>query len=311
MTGNVLFLDSVHPSVWQELESLGHTCIDGHELEPAELGAHLQYAVGIIVRHRIYLGEELLSKAPMLKWVGRSGVGLDAIDTDYCQAKGIHVLNGEGGNADAVGEHVIGLLLSLLNHLGRADKEVRQGIWRREANRGRELGSFCLGIIGYGNTGRSLAEKLGGFGIRVLAYDKYRTVDGPYAVESTLTEIQEQCDIISFHVPLNEETEHYLDRDFINCMRHPFYLINASRGPICKLAAIAEGIRTGKIIGAGLDVLPKEPKDGGTIDLNDQELAYLLRSEQVIFSPHIAGWTEESYLKLAEALVDRIKGVSS
>ncbi len=310
MSGNVLFLDSVHPNVWKEVEAMGYTCIDLHEVEAEQLAPHLGSATGIIIRHRIRLGKELLSLAPLLKWVGRSGVGLDAIDTDYCRARGIHVLNGAGGNADAVGEHVIGMLLYLLNHLGRADKEVREGIWRREANRGRELGSLRLGIIGYGNTGRSLAEKISGFGTSVLAYDKYRKVDGAFATAATLEELQEQCNIISFHVPLNEDTRHYFDQDFLGQMKHPFYLINASRGGVCDLSAVAEGIRKQQLIAAGLDVLPEEPRDEGRLDLDDDYLSELIRSDQVIFSPHIAGWTEESNYKLAKVLTDSIKKVS-
>ena len=307
MKGEVLFLDTVHPMVRKGVDDMGYTCIDGHKLQTEDLGPYLQRVVGIIVRHRIQLNEALLSQAPSLKWIGRSGVGLDAIDTAYCKLKGIMVLNGAGGNADAVGEHVIGMLLSLLNHLFRADHQVRQGFWEREANRGLELGSRTLGIIGFGNTGRALAQKLSGFGTEVLAFDKYRKVDGPYAKEATLNEIQDACDIISFHVPFNEETKDYFSSDFLARMQRPFYLVNASRGPVCDLNAIAAGIASNRIIGAGIDVLPSEPKDEGTLGIEEESLKALVTSEKVIFSPHIAGWTAESYENLAKVLVDRIK----
>jgi D-3-phosphoglycerate dehydrogenase len=311
MKGEVLFLDKVHPMVRKGVEDLGYTFIDGHQLQAEDLEPYLRTVIGIIVRHRIQLNEALLSKAPLLQWIGRSGVGLDAIDTAYCTSKGIAVVNGAGGNANAVGEHVIGMLLSLLNNSFRADQEVRQGVWKREANRGLELGARTIGVIGYGNTGRALAEKLSGFGTNVLAHDKYRTVDGPFAKKASLKEIQESCDIISFHVPLNEETKHYFNTDFLERMKHPFYLINAARGPVCDLSAIATGIKNNRIIGAGIDVLPSEPKDEGNLIIEDESLSELINSDKVIFSPHIAGWTSESYENLARVLVDRIKEIDA
>lgn len=302
----VLFLDTVHPKVWESLKAAGCKCIDHSGTSKEELRTELSNATGLIVRHRLQLDEEFIGHGKSLKWIARSGVGLDNIDLDYCKENGIQVVNAAGGNAVAVGEHVVGMMIDMLRHQHRADKEVRKGLWRREANRGLELGSMTLGIVGYGNTGRALAKCLSGFGARVLAYDKYASVDGPYASTATLEDIHTEADIISFHVPLNEETHHYFDSTFLAQMHKPFYLINAARGSVADQRAVAEGLRSGKIVAAGLDVLENEPKDEGLLHSSDDDLNYLLESENVIFSPHIAGWTVESYEGLADILIKRI-----
>ncbi|NND94040.1 MAG: hypothetical protein HKN45_04195 [Flavobacteriales bacterium] len=306
----VLIVDVVHPMVIPGLEKLGYSCINCHEKSKDEIIALLPSATGIIIRHRFSLDGEFLAHAYNLKWIGRSGVGLDAVDVEYCESKQIKVLNAAGGNAAAVGEHVVGMILSLLNHLNRADEEIRRGQWNREANRGKELGSLTIGIIGYGHTGSALAQRLQGFGCKILAYDKYSEVYGPHAIKSSLEEIYQLADIVSFHVPLNEETRHYFDERFLMKMRKPFYLFNASRGPVANMNSIAEGIRQGKLLGVGLDVLEEEPKDEGVLNLDDKDLKYLLGSDKVLFSPHIAGWTMESYENLAQVLLDRIAEIS-
>ncbi len=305
----IFFLDTVHPRVKESLEASGLLCIDHSSTSAEELIPELDEATGLVIRHRFRLDEQLLQHASSLKWIARSGVGLDNIDLDYCKSRGIHVVNAAGGNADAVGEHVIGQLLMMLNHLKRADAEVRKGLWRREANRGLELGNMCVGIIGYGHTGRSLAKKLSGFGSKVLAYDKYAPVDGPYASPASLEEIQNRAEIISFHVPLTEETHHYFDEEFLARMGAPFYLVNAARGPVASIRAIASGILSGKILGACLDVLEEEGKDGGTISYESSVMKELVESEKVLFSSHIAGWTVESYEKLAIVLIQKVLNI--
>ncbi len=311
MSHVILFLDTVHPVVWEQLQAHGYRCLDYSKAPREDVISALSEAHGLIIRHRFLLDEPLLKHAPQLQWIGRSGVGLDAIDLDYCTARGITVLNAAGGNADAVGEYVIGTLLDRLRHLSRANAQVHQGQWSREANRGIELGSATMGIIGYGHTGRSVAKKLSGFGTRVLAYDKYRPVDGPYASPAELTEIQSECDIISFHVPSTGETHHYFDSDFLNEMSKPFYLVNASRGPVCDLAAVNQGLEEKSLLGACLDVLPNEPRDEGELDIMDPDLHSLLKDSRVTITPHIAGWTKESYDLLARTLVERIIALSS
>lgn len=306
----IFFLDTVHPKVWESLEAAGFDCRDHSATTVEALKDLISEATGLIIRHRLRLDAELLDHARSLKWIARSGVGLDNIDQEYCAERGIQVINGAGGNADAVGEQVIGMLLMLFNHLKRADSEVRDGKWNREANRGRELGKMTVGIIGYGHTGQSLAQKLSGFGCKVLAYDKYASVTGPYAEEATLSIIQAEADILSFHVPLTEETHHYFDRKFLAYMAAPFYLVNASRGGVCDASSIADGIQSGKILGACLDVLEKEGKDGSQISYSDEHMQYLINSEQVLFSPHIAGWTVESYENLADVLIQRVLDIS-
>lgn len=302
----ILFLDSVHPIVWEKLQAHGFRCLDYSRGSREEVVAALPEAHGLIIRHRFTLDEALLKHGTQLRWIGRSGVGLDAIDLDYCATRGIAVLNAAGGNADAVGEYVIGTLLDRFRHLSRANAEIHQGQWSREANRGIELGSATLGIVGYGHTGRSLAKKLSGFGTRVLAYDKYRMVEGPHAAPAQLDEIQSQCDIISFHVPYTEETYHYFDLEFLSAMSKSFYLVNASRGPVCDLSAIHHGLSENRLLGVCLDVLPEEPRDEGELDVLDSQLIPLLKDNRVTITPHIAGWTRESYDLLARTLVERI-----
>ncbi|NNK79863.1 MAG: phosphoglycerate dehydrogenase, partial [Flavobacteriales bacterium] len=280
----VLIVDEVHPMVVPGLEALGYECIPCQARSKDEIGAIIPNATGIIIRHRFKLDAEFLSEATDLHWIGRSGVGLDAVDLECCRNKGIEVLNAAGGNAAAVGEHVIGMILSLLNHLNRADEQVRQGHWNREANRGKELGSLTVGIIGHGHTGRALAQRLSGFGCNMIAYDKYDEVSGPYAKKSSLEGIYREADIVTFHVPSTEETYHYFDTRFLEQMRNPFYLINVSRGPVTDISAIVKGLRTNKILGVGLDVLENEPKDEGVLSVDNDDLSYLLDSDKVIFS---------------------------
>ncbi|NNC84075.1 MAG: phosphoglycerate dehydrogenase [Flavobacteriales bacterium] len=302
----VLFIDEVHPKMWTELERMGYRCADLTSADKEEVLEKLPSAHGLVIRSRFTLDKDFLQPATHLQWIARSGVGLENIDLDYCREQDIQTFNAAGGNADAVGEHVIGMLLTLFNKLCSADASVRAGRWEREAHRGIELGARTVGIIGYGNTGRSVAEKLSGFGCEVLAYDKYHPVDGPYARKATLSEIQDACDILSFHVPLTHETRHYLDEAFIDHMRQPLYLVNASRGPVCSTSSIVSGLKSGKILGACLDVLEEEGPDLQLRSKENPFLQKLLSFSQVLLSPHVAGWTDSSYEKLADVLLEKI-----
>ena len=305
----VIFIDSVHPVLEQKLEQAGMVCLQHTKTNFETLQSILQEAYGIVIRSRFTIDSDFLKFCPNLKFIARSGSGLENIDTKACKDLGIRVYNSPEGNRNAVAEHALGMLLSLLHKIQKADKEVRQGEWNRESNRGEELDGKTVGIIGYGNNGAAFAKKLRGFDVRVLAYDKYKSGFGDHFVqECTLNAILEQADVISFHIPQNKETRSFLNMEFVASMQKPFYLLNLSRGKIVDTAALVEGLQNGKIKGAGLDVLEFESKSFESFF--EQELpgsfSYLINSENVVLTPHVGGWTSESYVKLSSVLADKI-----
>jgi D-3-phosphoglycerate dehydrogenase len=305
----VIFIDSVHPVLEQKLEQAGMVCLQHTKTNFETLQSILQEAYGIVIRSRFTIDSDFLKFCPNLKFIARSGSGLENIDTKACKDLGIRVYNSPEGNRNAVAEHALGMLLSLLHKIQKADKEVRQGEWNRESNRGEELDGKTVGIIGYGNNGAAFAKKLRGFDVRVLAYDKYKSGFGDHFVqECTLNAILEQADVISFHIPQNKETRSFLNKEFVSSMQKPFYLLNLSRGKIVDTAALVEGLQNGKIKGAGLDVLEFESKSFESFF--EQELpgsfSYLINSENVVLTPHVGGWTSESYVKLSSVLADKI-----
>lgn len=305
----VIFIDSVHPVLEQKLEQAGMVCLQHTKTNFETLQSILQEAYGIVIRSRFTIDSDFLKFSPNLKFIARSGSGLENIDTKACKDLGIRVYNSPEGNRNAVAEHALGMLLSLLHKIQKADKEVRQGEWNRESNRGEELDGKTVGIIGYGNNGAAFAKKLRGFDVRVLAYDKYKSGFGDHFVqECTLNAILEQADVISFHIPQNKETRSFLNMEFVASMQKPFYLLNLSRGKIVDTAALVEGLQNGKIKGAGLDVLEFESKSFESFF--EQELpgsfSYLINSENVVLTPHVGGWTSESYVKLSSVLADKI-----
>lgn len=305
----VIFIDSVHPVLEQKLEQAGMVCLQHTKTNFETLQTILQEAYGIVIRSRFTIDSDFLKFCPNLKFIARSGSGLENIDTKACKDLGIRVYNSPEGNRNAVAEHALGMLLSLLHKIQKADKEVRQGEWNRESNRGEELDGKTVGIIGYGNNGAAFAKKLRGFEVRVLAYDKYKSGFGDHFVqECTLNAILEQADVISFHIPQNKETRSFLNKEFVSSMQKPFYLLNLSRGKIVDTAALVEGLQKGKIKGAGLDVLEFESKSFESFF--EQELpgsfSYLINSENVVLTPHVGGWTSESYVKLSSVLADKI-----
>ncbi len=234
---------------------------------------------------------------------------MENIDVPYCEERGIRLFNAPEGNRDAVGEHAVGMLLSLFNSLCKGDREVRKAVWDREGNRGVELGERSVGIIGFGNTGSAFAEKLKGFGCRILAYDKFRTDHGGEGVEAVPLEVlMEEADLLSFHVPLTEGTRYYFDRSFLEGMAKPFYLLNTSRGAVADTKAILDGLRSGKLLGACLDVLEFEKASFEELQGEKMPDAFqeLLEEERVLLSPHVAGWTDASYRKLSEVLARKI-----
>lgn len=265
-----------------------------------------QYSV-LIVRSKLLVDKELIDRAVNLKVIGRIGAGMDAIDTDYAEKKGIVCLNSPEGNRDAVGEHCLGLLLALFNKICIADSQVRKGLWLREDNRGLEIKGKTIGLIGYGNMGRSFAQRLSGFDCKVIAYDKYKTnYSDAFAQEVSLEEIFSQSDILSFHTPLTEETKYMFNSSFIQQFKKPFYLLNTSRGKVVNTKDLIEALNDeGKILGAGLDVLEFEAFSNELQD-TPNELQDLFSRTNVVLTPHVAGWSVESNYKLSYFLAEKI-----
>lgn len=263
---------------------------------------------GLVVRSKVNIDRAFIDRVPSLRCIGRVGAGMETIDVEYAEAHGVRCLNSPEGNRDAVGEHAVGLLLALLNNIARADAEVRKGLWQREANRGYELGPQTVGIIGYGNMGQAFAKRLSGFGCRVIVYDKYKDFSGlkDIKVLRSLSELQAEADVVSFHVPLTDETHHYLDTTFIDAMAKPFYLINTSRGAVVDTVALVAGLESGKVRGAALDVLEYENMQADGLGDVPECVHYLQRSPRTVLTPHVAGWTVESKYKLAAVLADKM-----
>lgn len=305
----VLIIDDVHTIITYGLRKAGYEVVDATKWSRETIIDNLGDVFGIVIRSRINVDRQFIDAAKTLRFVARVGAGMETIDVDYCKSKGIECLNSPEGNRDAVGEHTVGMLLSLLNNLNRVDRQVKTGEWKREMNRGRELGFRTVGIIGYGNMGSSLAKKLSGFGCRVIAYDKYKTnFSDDYVTEVSLDEIFENADVLSLHVPLTAETKYMVDENFIGKFKNPFVLLNASRGPVVKTSALVDGLKSGKIVSAGLDVIEYEETSFETTAkmTENADFKYLASCDNVIMSPHIAGWTIESKIKLAQVLFDKI-----
>ena len=310
----MLFIDSVHAILEERLTKLGVICEHDYTSNKQEIEAKINNYQGVVIRSRFTLDTTFFNAANNLKFVARSGAGLENIDVAYAEKVGVKIIHSPEGNMDAVGEHSIGALLMLFNQLKKGDAEVRKGIWDREGNRGLELSGKTVGIIGYGFMGSSLAKKLMGFDVTILAYDKYKvgslkTEDRSWVTEVTLEQLKAESDIISIHLPLTEETNYYIDTHFINSCAKPFYLINTARGNHVKTADLVQALKSGKILGACLDVLECETKSFETISAEQlpQDFVYLTQSENVILSPHVAGWTVESYIKLSSVLADKIE----
>ncbi len=318
----ILFLDSVHPILEERLTNLGYTCEHDYKSAKEEIEAKISNYFGLVIRSRFTIDHQFLDKAINLNFIARSGAGLENIDVAYAQQKGIKVFNSPEGNMDAVGEHCVGMLLMLFNQLKKGDAEVRKGIWDREGNRGLELSGKTVGIIGYGNMGKAFAKKLQGFDCKVLAYDKYKKFSyHPKPVEGLdkenhiiakqvdLPTLLEEADVLSIHLPLSEETHYYVNEELINKVKKPFYLINTARGNNVCLADLVKGLKSSKVLGACLDVLEYETKSFETINSNDlpPDFQYLTTAQNVVLSPHVAGWTQESYIKLASFLADKIE----
>jgi len=311
MNYNILFLDSAHPCLQQLLEEAGYKCEFDYTSTLVKLAETIHLYDGLVIRSRFKLDSTILDKALKLKFIARVGAGMENIDVAYAESKGIKCLHAPEGNRDAVGEHAMGMLLSLFNNLCRADKEVREGKWIREGNRGIELKGKTVGLIGYGNMGSAFAERLTGFGVNTLAYDKYKkNYSDRFATEATLERLFEETDVLSLHVPLTDETLFMVDDSFINQFKKNIFIINTARGKVIKTEDLVKNLKTKKVLGACLDVLEYEDVSFEKLksELNDSS-NYLINSDRVILSPHIAGWTVESNEKLARVLAGKIKTV--
>lgn len=307
--GKVLFIDSTHTILKDKLTDAGFQCDYLTYKTSEEIDANIHQYDGIIIRSKVKVNKSFLDKATNLKFIGRVGAGMENIDLDYAEQKGVKCFNSPEGNRDAVGEHAIGMLLALFNNLCRANWEIRNGKWDREGNRGLEIKGKTVGIIGYGNMGGAFAQRLKGFDANVIAYDKYKSnYSDEHATENSLEELFEKSDIISLHVPLTEETQYMVNDEFINKFNKDIFLINTARGSVVNTDDLVKNLQSGKIRGAVLDVLEYE-KASFEDFFNQKHPAafdFLINSDKVILSPHVGGWTVESKIKLAEVLADKI-----
>jgi D-3-phosphoglycerate dehydrogenase len=303
----ILIADSMHPSIFT-LFDVNKWEYDYHpEYKRQDIMDHIAQYEGLVIRSKTYLDGEILHLADRLKFIARAGAGLDLIDLKITTEKGIQVFHAGEGNRDAVGEQAVGMLLCLFHNILKADREVRAKIWDREGNRGVELMNKTVGLIGYGNNGGATAKRLSGFGCKVLVYDKYRDNYGDaHGIESSIEQIQAEADILSFHIPLTGISKNMFDEDFVKGFAKPFYLLNLSRGEIVKLEAVVTGLQSGKILGVCLDVLENEKITALTPEQQVQ-FDYLTSSSRVVLTPHIGGWTHESYNRINEVLVRQIQ----
>lgn len=302
---SILISDDLHALFIEGVLAEGHHVIYKPGATKEEISEILPEMDAWVLRTGVEADKNLLSQGRSLKWIGRAGAGLDNIDLVQAEKMEIICENAGEANADAVGEHTLGMLLMLLHNLSRAHAEVKAGIWQREANRGIELKGKTLGIIGYGNTGKAVAQKLLGFGVKVLVYDKYLTGFGStQIIEANLKTIQNEADIITFHVPLTKETENYFNANFLNACQKPIFVLNLSRGKVVNLSDLIIGLTTKKVKGAALDVLENE-KIANLVGEELERFNALKASPNVILTPHIGGWTQESYLKISQVLLDK------
>lgn len=307
---NILITDSTHPVLVEKLEAAGHRCRVWTDCTYESLLAEVQNYDALVVRSKIVIDRNFIDHARHLRCIGRVGAGMETIDVDYAEKLGIKCLNSPEGNRDAVGEHAVGLLLAIADRIAAADAEVRQGLWRREANRGFEIKGRTVGIIGFGNMGSAFAKRLQGFECHMVAYDKYKPSGyaPSYVEEVSLEELQQQADIVSLHVPLTDETHYMVNASFLDAFEKSICLINTSRGAVVKTADLVAAMEQGRVQGAALDVIEYEDmsKDGLDLDMLPADFRYLLESPRTVMTPHVAGWTVESKYKLAAVLADKI-----
>ncbi|PAW93004.1 phosphoglycerate dehydrogenase [Mucilaginibacter sp. MD40] len=307
MKNNILIVDDLHPAFMEQAQALGYTINyqPGFKLDDAK--AVINDYDGLVIRSKFQVDKAFLDQATNLRFICRAGAGMDNIDEDYAIAKGVILINAPEGNRDAVGEHAVGMLLSLMNNLNRGDAEVRDGKWLREENRGYELKGRTVGIIGYGHMGQAFAKRLSGFDVEVIAFDKYKTgFSDRYAREVSMEQIVKHSDVLSLHVPLTRETNGMVDDEYFFHFRKPIFFLNLARGKVVKTQAVLNAIKQGKILGAGLDVLEVEKFPA----LAEQQWFDELRNNgKVLLSPHVGGWTFESYRKISEVMAQKLREI--
>jgi D-3-phosphoglycerate dehydrogenase / 2-oxoglutarate reductase len=305
----ILLIDSNHNVLHETLRAAGFHCDIYWDKSVDELKRLIPEYDAIVLRSKFKITKEIIDAAKKLKCIGRAGAGMENIDVAYAESKGIKCLSAPEGNRDALGEHALGMLLMLLNNLKRADNEVRNGIWRRSENRGTEICGKTIGLIGYGNMGSAFAQRLKGFDCKVLAFDKYKKGFGnEFAEECGMERIFEQCDILSLHIPETSETRNLVNADFISKFKKNIYIINTARGKCLNTADLVSSLESGKVKGVCLDVLEYETVSFENLDVRSlpEPMQYLIRSDKVILSPHIAGWTHESNYKISKILAEKM-----
>jgi len=310
----ILHIDSNHPLLLNRLKELGFHNDEDYVSSKAEIEKKIHLYDGCIIRSRFSIDRSFLTKAKKLKFIGRVGAGLENIDGDFAASKNITLIAAPEGNSNAVGEHALGMLLSLFNKLNKADKEVRNGMWLREENRGVELDGKTIGLIGYGNMGKSFAKKLRGFDVEVLCYDIQSSVGDENCKQVSLEELQKKADVLSLHTPQTVLTEKMVNTAFIEGFEKNFWLINTARGKSVVTKELVLALKSGKILGAGLDVLEYEKSSFENLFSNDQmpvDFKYLIQAENVLLSPHVGGWTKESKEKLAQTIASKVKATFS
>jgi len=304
----ILIVDDLHPAFKEQAIAMGYQVDDEPQITRQQTLDKIKEYTGIAVRTKFRIDAEIFAAAPNLKFVARAGAGLDNIDDKIAFEKNIALINAPEGNCDAVGEHATGLLLALMNNFRRADMEIRNGVWDREGNRGYELKGKKVGIIGYGHMGQRFAKKLAGFEVDVMAYDKYKTgFSDAFAREVSMEEIVKYADVLSLHIPLTAETKQMVDDEYFFHFKKPIFFINTARGEIVNTDAVLNALKNGKILGAGLDVLQTEKFPALGEQAWYEELKH---NNQVILTPHVGGWTFDSYRKISEVLAEKLKGLN-
>lgn len=310
---NILHLDKNHPLLITQLVAAGYQNDEDYSSSKQEVEAKINNYQGIVIRSRFAIDKTFLDAATNLKFIARVGAGLESIDLDYAKSKNITLIAAPEGNRNAVGEHTLAMLLSLFNNLKQADSQVKQGLWNREANRGVELDGKTIGIIGYGNIGKAFAKKLNGFEVEVLCYDIKENVGDQNAKQVSLEELQQKADVLSLHIPWTPQTDKLVETSFISKFKKNFWLLNTARGKCVVTSHLVEALKSGKILGAGLDVLEYEKTSFESLFTENelpQALQELIKMNNVLLSPHIGGWTVESKEKLAQVIVDKIRAIN-
>lgn len=302
----ILLLDKNHPLITHQLLEKNFILEEDFTSSYDKVCEKIKNYDGVIIRSRIPLDQNFLEKAKNLKFIARVGAGMENIDIPVAEKLGIQLINSPEGNRDSVAEHVVGMLLILMNRLFIASNEVKNGIWLREENRGDELLGKTVGLIGYGNMGKATAKRLSGFGCTVIFHDILPDLSDEFATQVSLQELKEKAEVVSLHIPLTEETHYLIDEKFISEMKNDFYFVNTARGKNVETKSLVDALKSGKVKGACLDVLEYEKSSFENLEADNEDLQYLLDSEKAIVTPHIAGWTHQSKEKLAQVIVDKI-----